>query len=171
MSRTFLFFLSASFCVLGCTPSKASQPPVLEADEETTSQIRQLDADIFEAAFLTCDGDRLREIMADDLEFYHDKYGIIATSVDEFLDGTIPDCLRRQSGELPYLERRSDDDTMVVRKIGEDGLMQMGEHSFWLRLPGEEIKKVETGVYTHLWVRDGDTYKIKRVISYDHIDQ
>jgi hypothetical protein len=144
--------------------------PSLPADDVEAAVIASLDAEIFKAAFLTCDGERLSQIMADDLEFYHDKYGVIARTADEFIEGTIPDCVKRQQGELPYLERRATPGTMQVRKIGEDGLMQTGHHSFWLRLPGEDIRRVETGLYTHIWLRQGTGWQISRVISYDHVD-
>ncbi len=146
----------------------AKLPAALLADTETTETIARHDATIFEAAFRTCDGEALRRVMADDLEFYHDKYGIIASSLDEFLDGTLPDCERRRSGEQPYLERRIGPGSMVVRRIGNDAVMQTGSHSFWLREPGQDIRKVETGLFTHIWVKTDGDYKIKRVISYDH---
>ena len=149
--------------------SAAANPPAaLLADTETTATITRHDATIFEAAFGTCDGEALRRVMADDLEFYHDKYGLIASSLDEFLGGTLPDCERRKSGEQPYLERRLDAGSMVVRRIGDDAVMQTGSHSFWPREPGQDIRKVETGLFTHIWVKTDGDYKIKRVISYDH---
>ncbi|MGB3455031.1 MAG: nuclear transport factor 2 family protein [Litorimonas sp.] len=144
--------------------------PALQASSEDTARIEALDARIFEAAFLTCDAETLREIMSDGLEFYHDKYGIIARSAVDFIDGTLPDCEQRKAGELPYLERRATPGTMEVRRIGDDGLMQTGHHAFWLRPPDEEIREVETGLYTHIWVRDGDALRLLRVISYDHYD-
>ncbi|MGB6230713.1 MAG: nuclear transport factor 2 family protein [Litorimonas sp.] len=167
--RPITAFLVLSAALAGCVTA-SSDEPALPATPEEAAAIEALDAAIFEAAFLTCDSDRLRSLMTDDLEFYHDKYGVIARSSEAFIDGTIPDCLQRQSGDLPYLERRATPGTMQVRKIGEDGLMQTGHHSFWLRPPGEDIREVETGLYTHIWVRDGDGHRISRVISYDHFD-
>ena len=147
-----------------------AETPILFASDADVAAVKARDARIFEAAFLTCDKDALRDVMMENLEFYHDKYGIIARDRAAFIDGTIPDCEARKAGQLPYLERRLDADSMVVRRIGDDALMQTGTHSFWLRPPGEELRPVETGVFTHIWVRDGDRLRISRVISYDHRD-
>lgn len=160
---------SLAIGLVACQEDAAPEPALLASDSDATA-IAALDARIFDASFTSCDESELLSVMAEDLEFYHDIYGVIARDRQAFIDGTLPDCRKRQAGELPYLERRLTPGSMVVRRIGDDALMQTGRHSFWLRPPGEALREVETGVFTHLWERDGDSWRISRVISYDHVD-
>jgi len=163
----FKHFLPIVFAAI--LPTTACAQVDKQVPEPTAYEaILALDAQIFEAAFLTCDSDTLRKIMAPDLEFYHDIYGNIAGNVDEFLSGTIPDCEARQRGENPYVERKLITETMQVRPIGDWGAMQTGTHHFVGKdEAGAEIL-LETGAFTHIWQKVDGGWKIKRVISYDH---
>ena len=135
---------------------------------ELLSEIRALDQQIFDSAFLTCDENKLRELMSDDLEFYHDLYGLIAEALNSFLAGTIPDCLARQAGHLPYLERRLEPETMEVRRLGDWGAMQTGRHTFHGRDEDGEDVLVERAEFMHVWQHSEQGWRITRVISYDH---
>ncbi|MEL6567886.1 MAG: nuclear transport factor 2 family protein [Pseudomonadota bacterium] len=145
--------------------AQAPQPP---EPDTTRTTIEALDADIFAAAFLTCDEQRLREILSPDLEFYHDLYGKIAGSVDEFLEGTIPDCLMRQRGESPFIRRALRLETMEIRPIGDWGLLQSGTHDFYGQDEDGNDILLETGVFMHVWQNTEQDWRITRVISYDH---
>lgn len=145
-----------------------AQTPGPQNLDSTQSEIEALDADVFEAAFLTCDEQRLRELLSDDLEFYHDLYGKIAGSVSDFLSGTLPDCRARQRGEAPFIRRALRAETLQVRAIGDWGVMQSGTHDFFGRDDEGNDILLETGVFMHLWEKDGEDWRIARVISYDH---
>lgn len=161
------FYLAAfvlTACAVETTPSSSynlASPSVHDA-------IAAQDARIFEAAFLTCDRETLGEIMDDKLEFYHDLYGRIATTREEFLGGTIPDCEKRAAGDLPFLIRKVTADTMEVREIKGFGAMQTGQHGFYTRDESGEDILLETGEYIHLWEKRPEGWTIIRVISYDH---
>ncbi len=164
MIRSLIFVAAATLLPLSAcaqTPSPAPEPTALQA-------ITGLDAQIFEAAFLTCDEATLRRIMAPDLEFYHDLYGNIAQDVDGFLSGTLPDCEARKRGDAPYVERRLIADSLHVRPIGDWGAMQTGQHVFIGKSDTGEDVVLETGLFTHIWQKTDAGWKIKRVISYDH---
>ena len=100
----------------------ASATPIDE-DVDLTEELTRLDQRIFASAFLTCDEEALRATMAEDLEFYHDIYGLIAADLDSFISGTVPDCVARKNKELPYLERRLEPNTMQVRRLGNWGAL------------------------------------------------
>lgn len=145
--------------------------PARAEEANLSAQISPLDAQIFEAAFLTCDEETLRALMSDDLEFYHDLYGLIAEDLDSFTRATIPDCEARKAGELPYLERRLDIESVQIKRLGEWGAMQTGRHAFYGRdeLGGEQL--LEQAEFMHIWQRSDKGWQIKRVISYDHRSQ
>jgi len=164
MKRVFLWSLMVW---LSATAGLASASPD-PSEHDLLSEIRQLDERIFEAAFLTCDAPVLRALMSEDLEFYHDLYGLIANDLDAFLAGTIPDCIARSEGTLPYIERRPEPGTLQVRRLGDWGALQTGSHTFHGRDEDNQDLFLERGTFMHVWERSELGWRIKRVISYDH---
>ena len=53
--------------------------------------------------------------------------------------------------------------------IGGYGAMQMGTHRFFALRKGKPDQLTETGKFIDLWKREGDSWKLARVISYDHV--
>ncbi len=76
-----------------------------EASRALYDEIAKADAELFDALFNKCDVDRLGEIVADDIEFIHDKHGRTAGSKKEFIDSIRGVCARQASGE-DYRARR-----------------------------------------------------------------
>ena len=58
---------------------------------------------------------------------------------------------------------------MTVHLIGDYGAMQMGTHRFFALRKGEPDRLTETGKFIDLWKKDGDSWKLAHVISYDHV--
>lgn len=157
-------------CLLsGCmaSTSLAQAAPKLQ-EEDLVAVLTPLDQRIFEAAFLTCDEGTLRELLSEDLEFYHDLYGMIAGDIDTFLAGTLPDCVARSEGRSAYTERRLVPGSMEVRRIGDWGAIQTGHHTFHGRDEAGQDILLERGTFMHIWEKTPDGWRIKRVISYDH---
>ena len=59
--------------------------------------------------------------------------------------------------------------SMSVHVIGDYGAMQMGTHRFYALREGKADRLTETGKFIDLWKREGDGWKLARVISYDHV--
>lgn len=158
------------FCYLTLVAAFAFAASATPNDKEfdLTAELTRLDQRIFTSAFLTCDEDALRATMAEDLEFYHDIYGLIAEDLDSFISGTIPDCVARRNKELPYLERRLEPNTMQVRPLGDWGALQSGSHTFHGRDEHGQYVLLERGVFMHVWEKSELGWRIKRVLSYDH---
>nr|WP_305889090.1 nuclear transport factor 2 family protein [Parvularcula maris] len=127
-----------------------------------------LDGQVFRAAFETCDVAVLKRLMTEDLEFYHDKGGKTDT-LDGFIESVVPGCKEQRAGKRPKVDRVLYPETVQVRTLGDWGVMQTGKHGFYG--PDEKGERIlyETGLFTHLWKKDGDGWKIARVISYDHL--
>ncbi|MEM1105077.1 MAG: nuclear transport factor 2 family protein [Pseudomonadota bacterium] len=154
-----------------CAALLSSAPGFAQAAPDDLPPLQEIDAldqAIFEAAFLTCDADRLAHLLAPDLEFYHDVHGQIARSSDAFLSQTIPDCQARRRGELPYLRRDLVADSHQISPIGTWGALQSGRHVFVGRSEDGGERVLEEALFMHIWQYEGGAWRLTRVISYDH---
>ena len=160
-------------CLLGWIIASVSAAQALpqQPKHDLVAVLLPLDQQIFEAAFLTCDEDVLRELLSEDLEFYHDLYGMIAGDIDTFLAGTIPDCVARSEGQSAYTERRLIPGSMEVRRIGDWGAIQTGEHTFYGRDDEGQDIFLERGTFMHIWQNTRSGWRSERGISYDHTSE
>lgn len=134
--------------------------------DRTTELYKQLkvnDSLIFNASFNTCDLAVLSKFIADDLEFYHDKAGVM-TGKETFINNTKNGLCKSPNN----LNRELDDSSLEVFPLFKnDGnlyaAIQKGIHFFY-----ENNKKVGVAKFTHLWIVDNDKWQLKRVLSYDH---
>ncbi|HYD81548.1 MAG TPA: nuclear transport factor 2 family protein [Paucimonas sp.] len=118
-------------------------------------ELARMDNELFEAAFVTCDADKFRAIFTEDAEFYHDRTG--ASYGDDVR--TLKSC-PRDNGVTRTLVPGS----LEVYPMKDYGAIQIGRHTFTRAgEPGSEIAQ-----FVHLWKREGDTWKLARVLSFDH---
>lgn len=118
-------------------------------------ELARMDSALFEAAFITCDADKFRAIFTEDAEFYHDRTG--ASYGNDVR--TLKSC-PRDSGVTRTLVPGS----LEVYPMQDYGAIQIGRHTFATAgEPGSEVAQ-----FVHLWKREGDTWKLARVLSFDH---
>ncbi|MBL4706380.1 MAG: beta-lactamase family protein, partial [Flavobacteriales bacterium] len=48
------------------------------------------------------------------------------------------------------------------------GAIQNATHEFYIKEPEKELYKTNIAIFTHLWLLDGNIWKLKRSLSYDH---
>ena len=72
----------AALAVACLAPGLAAQEhPVVAgpvATQKLQDQIAAQDRQLFDTVFIRCDADALAELLTDDFEFYHDKFGRVA---------------------------------------------------------------------------------------------
>lgn len=142
-------------------------PGAPPASPELVATLAAKDRELFDAVF-GCKPELLETLVADDLEFFHDKHGLTTQSGKQFVDGIAAMCERQAAG-IDFRSRRElVPGSMTVHLIGTYGAMQMGTHRFYALRAGKPDRLVETGKFIDLWKHDGDTWKLARVISYDH---
>jgi len=118
-------------------------------------ELARMDSALFEAAFITCDADKFREIFTEDAEFYHDRTG--ASYGNDVR--TLKSC-PRDNGVTRTLVPGS----LEVYPMQGYGAIQIGQHTFARAgEPGSEVAQ-----FVHLWKREGDSWKMARVLSFDH---
>ncbi len=160
MTRTQKILSTAALAAAGVGGAAQAQD---ETQESVAANLKQLDAQLFQAAFETCDMALVTDLLADDLEFYHDRDGLSYTTADAFIADVKRDC---GGGKRVLVE-----DSLTTHMIGDFGAMQHGRHEFHQVMPDGSSIAREKGVFMHMWKRDysGDTgWKITRIISYDH---
>ncbi len=144
-------------------------PILSQAQEmELAQEILKLDSLIFEGAFNRCQIEVLPDLIYEDFEFYHDQHGI-TNGKDNFIN-----TIKEGICSLPYRPRRElvkgTSTVFPLMQNGEIyGAVQNGKHRFYANEEGKEEYFTSIADFTHLWILEEDGYKLKRVISYNHL--
>ncbi|MBK9273581.1 MAG: nuclear transport factor 2 family protein [Flavobacteriales bacterium] len=148
--------------LVACTYSTdaALAPPEPVPTRELAQTIAALDSALF-AAFNAHDAARLGTWFTPDLEFYHDKTGLAG------YDSTMANFrgLFARNADTG-LRRELVPGSLEVYPLGEFGLLEVCKHRFC----HTENGKQDCGTFRNImiWRKEGDGYKVCRVISYDH---
>lgn len=89
-----IFLASALAGAPAAAQTAAMQVPT---GAELTRSLAAVDADLFALFFLGCDPARLTTMVTADLEFYHDKGGVVATSGAAFVADYAKNCEARKA--------------------------------------------------------------------------
>ena len=136
------------------TPSSSTAAP------ELVAIIAALDSALF-AAFNAHDAEDLERWFTSDLEFYHDKSGLAG------YDSTMAGFRRLfTQPETADMRREIVPGTLEVHPLGDFGLLEICQHRFCHSENGSE----ECGTFKNImvWRKEGTSYKVSRVISFDH---
>ncbi len=162
--------LVAFACIL-CLSGGHAQVPT-ESELYVTLQAR--DSLLFHAAFDACDPVTMRSLFTEDFEFYHDKGGF-TEGREAFLKPVEAQCSQRDPEALQPAKRILVPGSLEVFPLYKDGelygAVQHGIHHFEFLDDKKLYQKGDIARFTHVWVRDGKEWKIKRELSYDHHSQ
>lgn len=121
--------------------------------------VAALDSSLFDA-YNRCDLDKLGSMVADDLEFYHDKTGL-SVGKQKFLAAI-------QQNICGKVRRDLVPGTLEVYPINGYGAVELGTHRF--HHPGQEAtEQVGEAKFVTLWQNQAGVWKVTRAISYDHV--
>lgn len=151
-------------------PASGQTAPPADSDAQRAmfEELAEKDRILFRAVFDTCDLETLAGLLADDLEFYHDKWGMIADSGAKLVANIKDGCERQKTGENFLARRELVPGSLVVYPLNNYGAIQMGEHRFYRLTQGKPDELTETARFTNVWKKEGDKWKLARVLSYDH---
>ncbi len=158
MEKTFaalqaLLFAALLFAPLARAYAQAASPP-----DPLFQTIRLLDTQLFDA-YNRCDLEKLGSLLADDLEFYHDKTGL-SRGRQALLEGVKNNICGKVTRELVP-------GSLEVYPIANYGAVEIGVHRF--HHPGRETaESVGEAKFIHLWQNKDGAWKVTRVISFDH---
>jgi len=161
MTTTTRVAVSAGLALAIWLTAAAIQAQTQSAAAETKAlyeTIAGLDAVLFDG-FNTCDLDKFGNLLVEDVEFFHDKTGLMLTrkAVVASVKDNICGKVRRElvSG------------TLEVYPIPGYGAIEAGSHRFY-EIAGGQDKAVGIGRFLHIWNQSNGQWKITRIVSYDH---
>jgi ketosteroid isomerase-like protein len=153
--------LSAAVAVFACASVAASAPkPKVKAaaDPALRAEIARMDKAMFDA-FNGHDANALMALFSEDLEFYHDKEGLVRY---EAVRNGFTSMFAQNNG----IRRDLVPGSLEVYPIGTYGAIEIGAHRFC----HVENGKNDCGVFKflHVWRKAGDRWQVTRVVSWGH---
>lgn len=130
--------------------------------KELETKILALDKAFFDA-FNSCNIEACAAFLTEDLEFYHDKGGMTTTRED-MLATTKQNLCSRPGWKM---RREPVAVTLKVYPLEGYGAVLTGDHQFYVTENGKE-QLTGKAKFTHIWLFKDGTWKMSRIISYDH---
>ena len=158
----FLTFLAAA---AGAAPVAVPPQPQL------TDQIARADEELFDLFFVKpCDVPHFRALLADDVEFYHDKGGFNVKSADDFVRIYSENCNSRADPKTWRSRRELDRASLRVDPVPGYGAMEAGDHLFYEREGVDGTEKLAgRAKFAMVWALGSDgKWRLSRVLSYAH---
>ena len=155
LSLSAFLLLLPLVCVQGQSVPAFDQ---IKSQEELDKAVAALDAALFDS-YNRCDLEKFSSYFVEDVEFYHDRGGVTLgrAALTESVKKNI--CGKTTRELVPG--------TLQVYHMEGYGAVEMGVHRF--HHPGhEDTEPVGEGRFIHLWQYKNGSWKITRVISYDH---
>lgn len=118
--------------------------------------VQALDTQLFDA-YNHCNLAALGALVADDLEFYHDKTGLSV--------GKAPFLAAIKENICGKVERRLVPGSLEVYPLNGYGAVEIGLHRFYHPGNANDIGEAK---FVTLWQNKDGVWKITRAISYDH---
>ncbi|WP_053002483.1 nuclear transport factor 2 family protein [Kordia jejudonensis] len=161
MKNYFVHILVAGMFLL--SNHVVSQETNTISTEDLEAKILALDA-TFWNVYNSCNVDKFKQFLTDDLEFYHDKGGLTETS--EKLISLVKNGLCKDPNMK--LRREAVKGSVNVYPLNNYGAIITGEHLFYLTENGNPERLVEAAKFTHVWKNENGKWCMSRVLSYDH---
>ena len=139
-------------------PSTTVPDPKLAAKNELYQQVARLDAEMF-ATFNAHDVDKFMSYFAPNLEFFHDKGGL--SDFSQTKAG-----FTRLFAQSPDISRTLVPGSLEVFPVKGYGAMHIATQRFCHVENGRE--DCGNSKFVMVWQQQADTWKITRVVSYDH---
>lgn len=137
-------------------------------DPALRTEIAAHDAEFFRIFFEGCDPQAVAGMLTEDLEFYHDKQGVVTRSAAPFVAQYAETCEKRKVPDAWRSRRELVADTLRVDPVPGYGAIEDGDHVFYERKGDGPEKLVGRAHFTQLWKKDGDRWKLARILSYAH---
>jgi hypothetical protein len=153
------------FSLLIALVSLAGNPTLadgLKPDDAGYQAVKALDAKLFQA-YNDCDLETLASLVDDNLEFYHDKTGL-SVGKNSFIAAIKKNICHKVRRELVPT-------SLEVFPLQSYGAIELGQHTFCNLAETPDCKAETNGIgrFFMLWQKQGDQYRLTRVISYDHL--
>ena len=157
-------FILVSIITIALTSACSTSKPVNKShtpvSKELFDTIARLDADFFNA-FNTRDFDKLKSLISEDLEFYHDLGGV--TNYTQNIEA-----FKRTFESERKVRRELVKSSLEVYPIKDFGAVETGIHRFYATEKGQDEKLSSEAKFVQLWQKKDGEWKVTRIISYGH---
>src|SRR5215213_5756484 len=130
--------------------------------------IARADAELFTLYFERCDASRMRAMVTPDVEFYHDKGGVIAHDSAGLVADYVKECEARKAPGSWRSRRELVRSSLAVDPVPGFGAIETGEHLFFERKGDGPEKLAGRARFAIVWRLDPDGWKMSRALSYSH---
>jgi hypothetical protein len=163
--RILAFAVGIAACLAGGSSRAGAQAPAsAQSSDSLYRTIAGLDSAMFDA-YNKCDLVRLGSFFAEDLEFYHDQTGL-ARGRQRFIDAIRENICGKVRRDLVK-------GSLEVYPLKTYGAVETGDHMFCdprlHRVCDETISGIAK--FVTLWELKDGTWRITRVISYNHVSK
>jgi hypothetical protein len=141
-------------CTTSETNAQAEIPAYKPCSPELFAEIVRMDS-IWEDSYNHCKMDVQEQIISEDLEFYHDKGGLL-TSKTKLIAALKNNICGKVTRELLK-------GSIEVYPIQDYGAVEMGYHRF--HNINDSGQNSQFARFVHIWKKENGTWKITRVIS------
>jgi len=163
--KTITFFILAiNLLVSACSTSKTNNirqsTHYSQEAKDLYDTIAYLDS-VFFNAFNTRNADKLRTLLSENLEFYHDLGGVTnySQNIDAFK--------KNFEGER-RVRRELVKGTLEIYPIKDYGAVETGTHRFYAAEKGQPEMLSSEAKFVQVWQKKDGVWKITRIISYGH---
>jgi hypothetical protein len=157
---------------LASAAAQAAAPPpavTLPGPAALTEQIAARDAEFFKLFFEGCDPARVRTMIADDIEMYHDKGGFVWRGADGVLADYAKACEERGKPGAWRSRRELVRETLRVDPVPGHGAIEDGVHLFYERKGDGPERLAGRARFTQLWTLGADGgWRLARIFSFAH---
>lgn len=158
--------------LIAAAQAAATLPPAVAIPQQPalTEAILARDGELFDLLFNRCEPERMRALVSDDMEFYHDKDGFGARSGAQWVADYKKMCEEREKQPEGWRSRRElVRSSLVVDPVPGHGAIEAGEHLFYERKGTGPEKLAGRARFTQLWILGQDgTWRLSRVFSFAH---
>ena len=137
-------------------------------EPDLTAQIAAADARLFHLFFEECDPAALATMVTDDIEFYHDKDGLVFLDSAAMIAGYTEQCEGRKAPDAWRSRRELVAGSMHVEPIPGFGAIEEGDHVFYERQGDGPEKLVGRAHFVQVWQQSPRGWRLSRVLSYSH---
>ena len=162
--KAIIFLILTTILLSACSTSKnnlgAQVKGYSPVSKDLYDSIAYLDS-VFFNAFNTRSFDKLKTLLSENLEFYHDLGGV--TNYNQNMDA-----FKRTFESDRRVRRKLVEGTLEVYPIKDYGAVETGIHRFYATEKGQQEQLSSEAKFVQIWQKKDGEWKITRIISYGH---
>jgi hypothetical protein len=154
---------------LAAVAQAAAPAATLPEQPALTEQIAARDAEFFNTFFEGCDPARVRAMIADDIEMYHDKGGFVWRGAEGAIADYTKSCEERKKPDAWRSRRELVRESLRVDPVPGHGAIEDGVHLFYERKGDGPERLAGRARFTQLWTLGADgAWRLARIFSFAH---